>query len=296
MKLFIVAFLVNTVFSGLDIFKCDFEIVNELFTCVIRNKELSDDFQGFFAEYQQEPSEIENFCSSEECDIISTTSKDETLSEFYSEVKQLQFINKKMSHIPDKIFEAFPNIEKLFINVNLLNWHKKYLKGAKRLKTLYIYENSIRRFDSNAFEEVPQLEFLWIEKTQLERINKDIFKPLKSLISLTIRNHDLSSGLEIGTFDALKNTLYHLDISLNRIEKIPKGFFKKFRVLETLNIDGNQLSVEIDANKTLPKSLEKIFVCKKSRAYTKNDKIKYFFISGKSDLILNPPDSLEIFA
>jgi hypothetical protein len=305
---FFAVFLLLQVSQGHKTLKCDFEVApNGLYTCVIRDQDFGDGAVEFDTSDHRKPVKNRENCdtkgnqtvdqgvtdqpttvssSTDQLTTLPTTTETTTPPtttterNFNLEVKQMQIFDSRMKSLPDLIFKTFPNLQVLFVNANLSSWNKNYLKGASNLKTLYIYENGIKTFWERAFEEVPQLEFLWIEKTKMTEIKPNMFKPLKNLKSLTIRNHKLSGGsIPIGTFNALQNSLVSLDISMNSIKNFPEGFFLNFTSLETLNIDGNRLNQTINATSTLPPNLKFISVCRFDEFSPKDPHLTCFFYS-----------------
>lgn len=246
MKFFRVVALVlaiSAVTAATKILKCDFKVwVKDQYSCKIERQNFADDAEVTFQ-----------------------TTGHATLNDVVQsndDVRQVFFLESKMSHVPNQIFVIFPRVFSVFFEkTGLKQWKREYLKGAKFLRSLNIWENDIEIYKDDAFAEVPQLQVLLILKNKIKTINPNMFNVFHSLDTLDFRHNDFSRNLPIGIFDAVAGSVTDLNLSMNQITEFPVGFFKNFKNLRELNIDENDLA-PIDASLTFPNSLKEVYVCK----------------------------------
>lgn len=178
-------------------------------------------------------------------------------------IKRVYFIRTSLPNdFPPLVYITFPNLWLLALQeAGLTVWKQEYLKGATQLKTLYIVDNPIESFDEYAFAEVPRLEELWIEKSKLTAINPNMFKPFNALKELNLSFHNYAQPLEAELFALVKESLVYLDFSGSNINSLPTGMLRDFDNLKVLCLNHiRNFSSPIDASKTLPPSLKKIYV------------------------------------
>jgi Leucine-rich repeat (LRR) protein len=107
-----------------------------------------------------------------------------------------------------------------------------------------ISQCEITKIEKKMFDELPMLEKLMINNNKdLRIIEEDAFSNLTQLVYLYLNKNRIES-LGAWTFFELAN-LNHLDLSYNQLESIDENLFSGQQNLKTLYLRGNRLTDEI---------------------------------------------------
>lgn len=146
----------------------------------------------------------------------------------------------KESNIPNVLFQilhGLTKLEYLELDSNILNHLPRSAMSfaSKSLKKLYLYKNSIKEIDENAFINLTRLEILDLSQNQLTTIPDHALKPLKNLLYLSFRNNKLKS-LSKNVFQT-NYKLTSLDLSQNRgLEPLPANLFNGLANLSNVSL------------------------------------------------------------
>lgn len=165
--------------------------------------------------------------------------------------------NKLGSSLPDQIVEALSSYQ----NLNTLNLNRNHLENlsnlqSSSLKVFYMNQNRFIQIPDQLFTKFPQLHSFYFDFNFLSA--------LSNLASETVQTLSLSLNC-IETIDL--ETVYFpqlvfLDLSKNRITRIPNNFSKSFPKLQTLNLNDNLISeiseINDDNESVFPETLTKL--------------------------------------
>lgn len=112
-------------------------------------------------------------------------------------------------------------------------------KGLSSLKELILEANQIEEIHPNAFQDLTNLETLYLSRNKLTRIDENIFKGLSNLYLLIVNNNEINEIDEFA-FSDLSN-LGRLDLSHNMIEQLGSNVFRNLTKLQFLTLHNNQL-------------------------------------------------------
>lgn len=73
--------------------------------------------------------------------------------------------NKKIFHLPDKVYESFPNL--IVYNAydcSIKSIFRRHFEGLFHLRGLYLNRNSIEKIPLDVFEDLKSLELLYLGK------------------------------------------------------------------------------------------------------------------------------------
>jgi Leucine-rich repeat (LRR) protein len=128
------------------------------------------------------------------------------------ELFQVELSGNKMTDIQSSVVNV--NIEKIFLNKNLL-FDISALNNMKAMKVLEISENMNLQLHFQVFIDMPQLTYLYMDGTNLQRLENDfsLFSSLRNLKKLAIGRNSLYN-LVFTHFPNL-SSLLSLDLSDN---------------------------------------------------------------------------------
>lgn len=97
---------------------------------------------------------------------------------------------KIVNFIPKGIANFFPNLKYLRVgDTRLKEIHQEDFKPFKNLTHVSFFYNKIEVIEEGLFDFNPLLEFVWFEKNEIKIINLNVFKNLKRLTTLDLRNN-----------------------------------------------------------------------------------------------------------
>jgi Leucine-rich repeat (LRR) protein len=151
-----------------------------------------------------------------------------------SDVQSLTISDAKMTFMPDfsLVTRQFPQLKQLYISNSGLKYvERKQLASFHQLTQLVLVENLIEHLAEDVFNDLVNLESLYVVYCKIREL------PPKLLWKLP----------KLKTFRAARN----------RIELIPRDFFKYNRELESFEIAGNRIT-RIEVNLTLLPKLKSL--------------------------------------
>lgn len=100
-----------------------------------------------------------------------------TASEVYDQIKQLSFLNNKISYLPKHIGKIFPNLLSFKVGSSeLTKIYKEDFKGVHKLELLMLWGNLIEDIASDTFSELIELKELNLGMNQIKSIESGLFK------------------------------------------------------------------------------------------------------------------------
>ena len=115
--------------------------------------------------------------------------------------------------------------------------------------------NNISLIEPDAFEGLDSLYTLWLSNNSLQMLTSGMFQQLKNLEKLYLTGNRISS-IEANSFSGLQKLLT-LDLSDNLLSSLVGGSLSELTALKELHIDGNRFTTldAIDAFQDLPRPL-----------------------------------------
>lgn len=203
--------------------ECDFENLNEEYTCTAINVEIL-----------KENMELENVIGKH----LSRKSN--------PDVCDLIVENSTMNYLSNDFFKTFPNLQNVvYLNANITFLKKGDFHGAAVLLSVEMNGNSIRKLEDDIFEGAEVLEIIKMKMNEIQEISENAFKGLKHLKYL-ILNKNTITELHPDTFKDL-TSLRVLDLSNNWLTSLSGQLISHNRNLVRFLVAKNLLSF-IDEN------------------------------------------------
>lgn len=152
------------------------------------------------------------------------------------EVEAVIIKNSRISFIPNKLFQVFPRLKRLYANENNSDLREIWqadLEGAKNLIGLYLDNNEISNLTIKNFKEAPNLINLLLSKNPIKDIEDFTFLELENLVLLELSNI-LIEIVTRNTFAGL-HELKFLFLENHCIRIVDKGAFESNGNLTKLN-------------------------------------------------------------
>ncbi|XP_026202543.1 prolargin [Anabas testudineus] len=162
-----------------------------------------------------------------------------------SEVRWINLANNRIHRIDKQVFEKVPSLLYLYVHRNQLKEVPPGLPAS--LEQLRLGRNHISKIPAGAFSKMMNLTLLDLYHNQLSDsdLGRNMFKDLKNLMQLNLA-HNILKKMP----DGVPNGLIQLFLDRNRIDDIPKDYFKGFNHLAFVRLNYNQLS-----DKGVPKAV-----------------------------------------
>jgi hypothetical protein len=104
-----------------------------------------------------------------------------------SSVEIVWFRQSSISHVPNQIFDYFPNLDQLNIpSVSLKTIDE--LSNCGKLSSFYAPENKLKILKRNAFTKCGNLKNLYLNDNPIERLEAGFIRPNKNYMYLNFRN------------------------------------------------------------------------------------------------------------
>ena len=166
---------------------------------------------------------------------ITSTSKTTTKGFSIANQKNVRFL-------PTNYGEKFPLLNALNIfNCSLQKIHSNAFENLYKLKLINLGKNEIATIEENAFAHQFKLESLILEYNNMEFISSNLFNSLESLINLSLGENRIEM-LSPKTFRNLKN-LENLKLRNNKIQYLHEDLFSTLLNLKDLNLRNNKVDV-----------------------------------------------------
>lgn len=162
-----------------------------------------------------------------------------------TEVRWVNLANNRIQRIDKQVFEKIPGLLYFYVQRNQLN--EVPLGLPTSLEQLRLDRNRISKIPAGAFSKLEHLTLLDLHYNQLSDgdLGKNTLKDLKNLMQLNLA-HNALKKMPAG----VPNGLIQLYLDKNRIDDIPKDYFKDFTHLAFVRLNYNQLS-----DKGVPKAV-----------------------------------------
>ena len=134
-----------------------------------------------------------------------------------------------------------PKLKKLGLSGNSISDLKAHtFQSLKKLTHLSLGENRLARVSEDTFDGLVNIQYLDLQKNHISSIAKGTFKKLKKLRHLFLNDNHLTEppvGLPMLEF---------LDVSFNRIQKLPSIYQDEFYPIDVLYLGGNPYHCDCD--------------------------------------------------
>lgn len=162
-----------------------------------------------------------------------------------SDVRWINLANNRIHRIDKEVFQKIPSLLYLYAQHNQLKEVPSGLPAS--LEQLRLSRNRISKIPPGAFNKMGNLTLLDLYNNQLSDsdLGRNIFKGLNSLMQLNLARNSLKK-MPTG----VPNGLIQLFLDRNRIDDIPRDYFRGFSHLAFVRLNYNQLS-----DKGVPKNV-----------------------------------------
>uniref|UniRef100_A0A1A9W4E0 LRRCT domain-containing protein n=1 Tax=Glossina brevipalpis TaxID=37001 RepID=A0A1A9W4E0_9MUSC len=183
-------------------------------------------------------------------------------------LRELRLRNNSLSHELSMPFWNLPGLKGLDLSMNNFRWvDSLLLAGLPSLRRLDLSENGLIKLDPTIFIHNPMLETLNISANELVSIHAATFRNLDHLFEvdasfnqlleiipglpkiverISVRGNFISSLPPVNTKTLNLPNLRMLDLSLNRLEQLPKYGFQALPQLRVLSMANNRLHAVSD--------------------------------------------------
>ncbi|XP_029457496.1 lumican [Rhinatrema bivittatum] len=155
-----------------------------------------------------------------------------------SGIKYLYLQNNQIESIEDNTFDNVTDLQWLIMDYNHLS-NAKIQKNAfsklKQLKKLHINFNNLTEPVGPLPKTMTDLQFA---HNQISKITPNVLEGLVNVTMIDLQHNDLKDDSIAGAFKGL-NSLEHLDLSFNKLTKVPLGLPAS---LQILYLDNNQIT------------------------------------------------------
>ncbi|XP_057312142.1 insulin-like growth factor-binding protein complex acid labile subunit [Hydractinia symbiolongicarpus] len=164
-------------------------------------------------------------------------------------VTEINFGNNMIKTFANGFFQKFKNLKKLYIGHNrVLKISSEMFNGLNRLEILDDSHNQIKDINKNSFTDLKFLKHLYLSNNHINNLSADHFKYSQDLKSIKLDKNMLTQIYEerlINTLSKMSFTgltkLKTLDLSQNKLNGLPIGFFDSAKYVTKLHLNHNQL-------------------------------------------------------
>lgn len=150
-----------------------------------------------------------------------------------TEIKHLKLLTaNNRSTIPTDIFDKFPNVLHVTLQIGLPVLTAVTLERTERLKSLHLPSNYIIAIHSETFSKSSNLESINLQDNFLTRIDENTFNGLHKLQILNLQGNHLTKLQESIFRGAI--SLRSVDVSNNKIETVEEGVFNLVKLDEII--------------------------------------------------------------
>lgn len=150
--------------------------------------------------------------------------------------------------------EIFPNVDRIEISNTKLEKISDESFSGFDLQILKLSKNKIRKIEKNSFNELKNVEKIFLDRNQIDELDDEIFSSNNLLKILKLENNNLKKISE-NLFQNLPE-LKEIFLQDNKIQKVTTEIFKNNQNLEILDLSNNKLKfIEMEILESL-KSLK----------------------------------------
>lgn len=161
-------------------------------------------------------------------------------------MESLQILNLRgnlIDQLEHNSFSTLLNMEELNLGQNRIAEIKSdAFYRLHNLKILYLDDNSLNHVPAESFLPLTNLAELFIGLNSFSTLEKNAFEKLKKLTTLSLNGAQLHN-ISHGAFNGLDNSLRILDLSSNRLSRIPTKEMSVLHRLEELSIGMNDYEI-----------------------------------------------------
>lgn len=138
------------------------------------------------------------------------------LAEFSDDdVRGVALSHCNIPSFPRELASVFPNLDHMAINGGLSEISKQDFAGYRNLRFLDLQGCEITSLPSNLFENLPNLEVVYLSRNKISVVDEDFFEPLRALKYIDFRGnlmktenavYDQDRAEEL-SFDEFKNAI-----------------------------------------------------------------------------------------
>lgn len=186
---------------------------------------------------------------------------------YQKKLEELHLNHNKISSITNRTFVGLISLTVLNLRGNFLDTIERgTFSSLQKLEELNLGQNRISRIDIGAFDGLPNLRVLVLDDNQLSAVPSEALVPLTNLAELflginsfrtiqtgafqmltRLTNLDLNGAalmnISLGAFQGLENSLRQLELSDNRLQRVPTVHMSELSRLEELSIGQNDFEI-----------------------------------------------------
>lgn len=186
---------------------------------------------------------------------------------FQTKLEELHLNHNKISSVSNRTFIGLQALTVLNLRGNFIDeLGYRVFATLPKLEELNLGQNRITRIDPNAFDNLPNLRVLMLDDNQLSVVPSLALSPLNNLAELFLGLNSFATvqrgsfemlkhltrldlkgaalyNLSLDTFQGLEHSLRQLDLSDNRLKKIPTVHLSSLNRLEDLSLGQNEFEL-----------------------------------------------------
>lgn len=187
--------------------------------------------------------------------------------QFQSKLEELHLNHNKISSVSNKTFIGLQALTVLNLRGNFIDeLGFRTFSSLPKLEELNLGQNRITRINPNAFDDLANLRVLMLDDNQLSIVPTIAMSPLNNLAELFLGLNSFATvqrgsfemlkhltrldlkgaalyNISVEAFQGLENSLRQLDLSDNRLKRIPTVHLSGLARLEELSLGQNEFDV-----------------------------------------------------
>lgn len=142
---------------------------------------------------------------------------------------------ENVKFLPKNLGNTFPELIAFQVCNCSVTWINEYhFKGLSKLRALDLSHNKIGNIASGAFADLVSIQYLYMYNNRIRSLGENTFVSLKALKEISLDSNDIRY-LSPKIFSESLANLTRIYLSKNKLERIPKDFFKNnLNLTETL--------------------------------------------------------------
>lgn len=188
-------------------------------------------------------------CNLKEKQVITKVTGKHQPQKSNKDISVLYLTSANTKWMPGKLLEFFPNIQKFFFicppranhdcfDSQMLK-HKVFDEQSQVMTSLCIQGHKLPNVFSRVFQNVPNLNELFLSDNQIEFLDKDAFKLLKKVTRIQLSNNFI--------YDINPDTFYNnmdltsVELNRNSLTTLPRYLFKTNKKLNYVDFSQNKI-------------------------------------------------------